>query len=129
MARHLTFALRRLGNLSFFTGFHRLPSIFLSAQLLCYSLLSSDLNQPTSVLLIFQYYDIRKIAIGTFGFPMSMEESPGPMSMCVYKYNSSCVNAGDESYELDKQTDYCILKKYRLSAQQKYCPIAFRLLE
>ena len=78
-------------------------------------MLSSPLfwSQPTTfVPFIFQYYDIRKIAIGTFGFfPMSMEERPGPMLMCVYKYNISYVNAEEETYELSRQTDYCILKK------------------
>lgn len=36
------------------------------------------------------------------------------MLMCVYKYNISDVNAEEETYELSRQTDYCILKKYRL---------------
>lgn len=53
-----------------------------------------------------QYNDIRKIAIGTFGFPMSMEERPSPMLMCVFKYNISHVNAEEETYELSRQTDY-----------------------
>ena len=45
---------------------------------------------------------------------MSMEERPSPMLMCVYKYNISYVNAEEETYELSQQTDYSILKKYRL---------------
>ena len=126
-----TFALGRLGNLRFSTGFHRLTSIFPSAQPPCYSLLCS-LSQPTTfVPFIFQYYDIRKIAIGTFGFfPMSMEERPGPMLMCVYKYNISHVNAEEETYELSRQTDYCILKKYRLrQGTTKVLANCLRLLE
>ena len=59
---------------------------------------------------LFQYHDIQKIAVGTFGFPMS-KDGPGPMIMCTYKYNNSSVDPEDESYEVDRQTDYCILEK------------------
>lgn len=34
------------------------------------------------------------------------------MLMCVFKYNISHVNAEEETYELSRQTDYSILKKY-----------------
>ena len=88
-------------------------------------------SQPTIfVLFIFQYNDIQKIAIGTFGFPKSMEERPGPMLMCVYKYNISHVDAEEETYELSRQTDYSILKKYRLrQGTTKVLSNCLRLLE
>ena len=60
-----------------------------------------------SCLCIFQFYDIQNIALGTFGFPVTKNRS-APMIMCKYKYTNSSVDPEEESYDLNRQTDYCI---------------------
>lgn len=52
-----------------------------------------------------QFYDIKRIAVGTFGFRVT-KDGTDPMIMCTYKYNDSTVDLEDESYEVSRQTDY-----------------------
>ena len=42
------------------------------------------------------------------------EDGNGLMKMCIYKYTNSTVDPEDKTYDLNRETVYCILKTLSL---------------
>ncbi|XP_074612598.1 mucolipin-3-like [Acropora palmata] len=55
---------------------------------------------------VVQFSDIKRIAVGTFGFPSAEKDGADPMIMCIYKYINSSLDPEKDSYEFSRKTDY-----------------------